>query len=71
MPARNPSIRHAAAAVAVATRYGHPDLPELRRRLTAEQLADYVARKVAVSRLTAEECDRIVALLRPAEGASA
>lgn len=48
------------------------DLADARQRLKAEHLADYVARTVAEAPpLTAEQCDRIAALLSPTGGVAA
>lgn len=63
------SWTHERARVASLTRSRTPDDPELvdaRRNLKAERLADYISRTVdAAPPLTAEQRDRLAALLRP------
>lgn len=70
MPARNPARRRAAAVVGALSRDPRsPDDPrmiEAQRDLAAERLHDYVRRIVDTAPpLTAEQRDRIAALLRP------
>jgi len=61
------------ARLAVLTRHRSPDDPAIaaaRRSLATERLADHVERVIPT--MTAEQCDRIAALLRPdTQGAGA
>lgn len=63
-------VLQARAQLAVATRRRDPEqIANARRDLAAEKLAQYVARTVAdAPPLTAEQRDRIAALLRPTGG---
>lgn len=63
------------ARLAALSRYRNPDDPEVidaRRQLRAAGLADRIREDVAKwPPLTAEQCDRLAALLRPAAGDAA
>lgn len=77
MPTRSPSrpVAQARARVASLTRsrpLHDPEFIAARRDLAAENLAAYVSRVVAdAPPLTAEQRDRIAALLRPTAGGAA
>jgi hypothetical protein len=68
MPAQSPTRRRAAAVVGAVERHHGPDdprLPVLRRDLRAAELEEHVRRIVGnAPPLTAEQRDRIAALLR-------
>lgn len=68
MAAKSLTRRRVAAAVGAVERHGGPDdprLPELRRDLRVAELEEHIIRIVdAAPPLTAEQRDRIAALLR-------
>ncbi|MGH3788831.1 MAG: hypothetical protein ACRDRG_20300 [Pseudonocardiaceae bacterium] len=72
MAAKSPNRRRVAAAVGAIERHGGPDdprLPDLRRDLRAAELEEHIIRIVdAAPPLTAEQRNRIAALLRAPAG---
>ena len=72
MPAKSPQRRQAAAVVGALQRHHGPDDPRLadaRRDLRAAELEEHVRRIVDdAPPLTAEQRDRLAALLRPRSG---
>ena len=67
MPAIEAERRSLQAKHAAAVRWDKPNQGETARDLAAAKLADYIKRTVdAAPPLTADQCDRLALLLRPA-----